>query len=345
MAHARVGPVRNRDIAELLACEADRADGHLRRAFRRASRAALSWQVEAAELGSLTELPRVGPYLARLIRDWIEAGTPAPAPPPLRHDFLTFTEARAILSRDAAWGAALRGDLQTHTLWSDGTASVAEMADTARARGHAYLAITDHTKSLRIAGGLDENDLLAQEREIEAVNASLNGQLRLLRAAEMNLTPAGAGDMAPEALARLDLVLGAFHSALRRTEDQTDRYLAALRNPAVHVLAHPRGRIYNFRLGLSADWPRVFALAAELDKAVEIDAYPDRQDLNLELLAHARAAGVRISLGSDAHHPSELGAIAFGLAAARQAGIAPDRILNFLPAEDLLAWAARISRR
>ena len=109
-----------------------------------------------------------------------------------------------------------------------------------------------------------------------------------MRSIELNLNPAGEGDMEPQALAELDIVIGCFHSALRRKEDQTERYLAALRNPTIQILGHPRGRIYNYRAGLSADWPRVFALAAELDKAVEIDAYPDRQDLSPDLL-HAGA--------------------------------------------------------
>jgi hypothetical protein len=131
----------------------------------------------------------------------------------------------------------------------------------------------------------------------------------------MNLNPRGDGDMSPDALRSLDLVLGSFHSALRTTEDQTERYLAALRNPDVHILGHPRGRIYNFRIGLTADWPRVFAEAARLDKALEIDCYPDRQDLNVELLKIARDHGTRISLGTDAHHAWQLEFIELGLAA------------------------------
>ncbi len=125
----------------------------------------------------------------------------------------------------------------------------------------------------------------------------------MFRSIEMNLSPRGEGDMSPESLLALDLVLGSFHSALRTTEDQTERYLAALRNAHVHILGHPRGRIYNFRIGLNADWPRVFAETARLDKAVEMDCYPDRQDLNVELLKLARNHGTRISLGTDAHHP------------------------------------------
>jgi histidinol phosphatase-like PHP family hydrolase len=345
---ASSGAITNRDIAELLAVAADVAEGHTRRALRRASRAALLWPIEAVTLvasgRSPTELDRVGPYLARRIREWIDAGTAPPPAPALRQDFLTLTEAQAILSEDPTWASSLRGDLQIHTTWSDGTTSIAVMAEAARARGLEYLAITDHTQSLRIARGLDPDRLNAQACEIDAVNAAMSGTIRILRAAEMNLDPAGGGDMPSATLAGLDLVLGAFHSALRRTEDQTERYLAALRNPDVHVLAHPRGRIYNFRHGLPADWSRVCAVAATLDKAVEIDAYPDRQDLNVDLLAHARAAGTRVSIGSDAHHPRELDVIVLGLAAARRAGIAPDRVVNFLSADELVAWTAALRR-
>src|SRR5579872_1718805 len=132
------------------------------------------------------------------------------------------------------------------------------------------------------------------------------GGFRILRSVELNLFPIGTGDMDQAALDHLDLVLGCFHSALRRKEDQTERYLAALRNSSIHILGHPRGRIYNFHLGLSADWAKVFALAAKLDKAVEIDCYPDRQDLSLDLLGIARREGCRISLGTDSHGPSQL---------------------------------------
>jgi len=120
------------------------------------------------------------------------------------------------------------------------------------------------------------------------------------------------------------------------------RLNAALRNPAIQILGHPRGRIYNFRLGLSADWPRVFAVAAELDKAVEIDSYPDRQDLSLDLLRLAKQAGCRISIGTDSHGPSQLRFIEFGLAAARRSGIDRSRILNFMTRKELLNWAQRV---
>jgi hypothetical protein len=122
----------------------------------------------------------------------------------------------------------------------------------------------------------------------------------------------GEGDMLQKSLSSLDIVLGSFHSSLRTTQDQTDRYLAALRNPNIQILGHPRDRIYNYRIGLSADWPRVFAETGELDKALEIDCYPDRQDLNVGLLKVAREHGTRISIGTDAHHPWQLQFIELG---------------------------------
>jgi histidinol phosphatase-like PHP family hydrolase len=187
--------------------------------------------------------------------------------------------------------------------------------------------------------------LKRQGAEIVKTNVALSksgAYLTALRSIEMNLNPRGQGDMSPDSLARLDLVLGSFHSALRVTEDQTERYLAALRNPNIHILAHPRGRIYNFRVGLKADWPRVFAEASRLDKALEIDCYPDRQDLNVALLKIARDHRTRISLGTDAHHAWQLGFIDLGLAAALRARIPADRILNFMPILKLKAWAQRL---
>jgi DNA polymerase (family 10) len=126
--------------------------------------------------------------------------------------------------------------------------------------------------------------------------------------------------------------------------DQTPRYLAALRNRDIQVLGHPRGRIYNYRLGLKADWSRVFAEAAKVDKAVEIDCYPDRQDLNLSLLKLARVEGARVSLGTDAHHPWQLEFIELGLAAALKAKIPADRIINFLPLGNLKRWVAKVRK-
>src|SRR5438128_5449169 len=222
------------------------------------------------------------------------------------------------------------------------------MADAAKERSYEYIAITDHSKGLKIAGGIDERALKRQGTEIAKVNAALSksaSHLTVLRSIEMNLNPRGEGDMSPKSLLPLDLVLGSFHSSLRRIEDQTQRYLAALRNPNIQILAHPRGRIYNYRIGLSADWPRVFAEATELDKALEIDCYPDRQDLNVGLLKVAREQGTRISMGTDAHHPWQLQFIELGLAAALKAKIPADRMVNFMSILQLKDWVAGVRAR
>jgi histidinol phosphatase-like PHP family hydrolase len=273
---------------------------------------------------------------------------PGETVPSIRRDFLSLADARRALGVRPDWTEKLRGDLQMHTRWSDGSGRVAEMAEAAAKRSYEYIAITDHSKTLKIAGGIDERALKRQGAEIPKVNVAPSKpvpHMTVLRSIEMNLNPRGEGDMSPDSLRSLDLVLGSFHSALRKTEDQTERYLAALRNPHVHILGHPRGRIYNFRIGLKADWPGVFAEAARLDKALEIDCYPDRQDLNIALLKIARGQGTRISLGTDAHHPWQLEFIDLGLAAALRAKIPADRILNFMPILELKAWAKRVCDR
>jgi histidinol phosphatase-like PHP family hydrolase len=341
----------NSDLAELLAQKAETSSGILVRAFRRAARSAFLWPERAAGLHAagrgLAELHGVGPFIARQLREWIEnPSTEREKVPAIRRDFLTRADARMILAKNPDWAGRLHGDLQMHTCWSDGSAGILEMAQAAKERGYEYIAITDHSKGLKIAGGIDEKALAQQALEISAANDDARAsEVTVLRSIEMNLNPRGEGDMDPKALARLDLVLGAFHSALRTKEDQTDRYLAALRNPDIQVLGHPRGRIYNYRLGLKADWPRVFAEAARLDKAVEIDSYPDRQDLNVALLKIARNAGVRISLGTDSHHAHQLEFIELGLAAAVKAKISPDRVVNFMDLKNLRRWVKAVRRR
>ena len=334
--------VSNGMLAELLTRAAESEEGHRRRALRRAGRAALLWPEEAADLGRagrpLTELRAVGPWVADRIRGWLDEAPDVPEPPEIRRGFMTMAEARRIL---AAHGSAqrARADLQMHTTWSDGAVSIEEMVARSAALGREFVSITDHSVGLPIARGMDEATLLRQGVEIDRLNAE-GGRPRILRSIEMNLSPEGQGDMEPGILGGLDLVLGAFHSQLRRTEDQTERYVAAVRNPTVHVLAHPRGRRWGTRPGLRADWPRVFAAAAEAGTALEIDAFPDRQDLQVELLELAREAGVWISLGSDAHTPDELDHLELGEAAALQAGIPQDRVLNLRSADEVVAWAA-----
>ena len=187
------------------------------------------------------------------------------------------------------------------------------MVEAAREIGRSFVAITDHSQGLRIANGMDATRLAAQGLAIDRLNAELAGQgdpFRVLRSMEMDVLPDGSSDMEPDALAPLDMVLGAFHSKLRVPDDQTERYLTALRNPDVQILAHPRARMFGKRVGLLADWSKVFDEAARMGKALELDATPARQDLDVELARLAMRSGVRwFSIGSDAHSAAELGAL------------------------------------
>jgi DNA polymerase (family 10) len=338
--------LKNSEIAEFLAKEAENAKPPLNRALKRAARAAHLWPEEVGNLiaagRSLTELAAIGPFLQKLVQKWMKKAPAEIHRPDPRQQFLTWTEAQTILAPQPNWLKNLKGDLQMHTEWSDGTGTILDMAKAGIDRAYEYIAITDHAKKLKIAGGIDEEELRQQTDEIKAVNEELSStNFRILRSIELNLDLQGNGDLDSRALKQLDIVLGAFHLSLRRTDDQTGRYLAALNNPQLNILGHPRGRIYNYRLGLKADWSRVFALAAKNDKAIEVDSYPDRQDLNLDLLKLAKTEGCRISIGTDAHHPWQLEFIDFGLAAALAAKIPKERVLNFMTRRDLLAWASK----
>jgi histidinol phosphatase-like PHP family hydrolase len=343
----------NADIAELLSQQAESERGILSRAFRRAARSAFLWPENVTDLAaqnrSLTELRGIGPFIEKQVRGWLDKPPPLSTKiPAIRQDFISLAEARQLLAKKPVWSRNLRGDLQMHTRWSDGSGAIAEMTDAAKERSYDYIAITDHSKGLKIAGGINERALRKQGLEIAKINNSLlkaGAKLTVLHSIEMNLNPRGEGDMLPQSLSSLDIVLGSFHSSLRTTQDQTDRYLAALRNPNIQVMGHPRGRIYNYRIGLSADWPRVFAEAAELDKALEIDCYPDRQYLNVGLLRVAREHATRISIGTDAHHPWQLQFIELGLAAALKAKISSHQIINFMSISDLRNWVKQTRQR
>ena len=350
----RVGvPVANAEIGELLWRESEAAEGQRRYALRRAARAALHlWRDEAADVArsgvALTTLAYVGPRIAARIERWLAQPPDVPQPPATRKGFRTRADAVRALRRDPTWAARYRGDLQLHTTFSDGGATLAEMTDAAAARGYDYVAITDHTKGLPVANGKDEAAFVEQSREIADRNAEIRrtgSSLRVLRGVEMNLDLDGRGDMDRAFLGTLDIVLGAFHSRLREREDQTERYLAAMRNPDVHVLAHPRNRMFSRRVGLVADWPRVADAAAERGKALEIDATPDRQDLDVETLASVRASGCRVAIDTDSHSVMELQFVEFGLAAALEAGIGAERIVNFMGRDELLAWTHSLRER
>jgi histidinol phosphatase-like PHP family hydrolase len=313
--------------------------------MRRASRAALGWDVAASDLRAvglpLTSLERVGPWLAEVITGWVDSGEQAPEPPPLRAGFVSRADALTTVRAEPGW--TVRSDLQMHTLASDGHASLDAMARRCIELGYTHMAVTDHSEGLRIAHGMDDATRAAQAAEVAQLNAQLAAEghaFTVLHGLEMNVSPEGEGDTDPAVCAGLDLVLGAFHSKLRLVDDQTERYLLALANPTVDVLAHPRGRMFNRRLGLSAQWDVVFEAAAEHGLALEVDAYPDRQDLDVELLGRAARAGAWIAVDTDAHHPIDLDAMPLGIAALINAGVPRERLINTMSVGELREWVS-----
>jgi putative hydrolase len=337
----------NAEIGDLLWSAGRDETDHRRRALERASRAARFWPAEASDLAaagrSLTELRAVGPWVAARIQGWLEDPPAVPEPDETRRGFLTYAEVRRAINLDPAWEATPCADLQMHTTFSDGGLSLEDMVASARALGRSYVAVTDHSQTLTIAHGMSAEQLAQQIQLIDDLNRGFEVEgepFRILRSMEVDLFADGTLDMGDTTLSTLDLVLGAFHSGLRSKSDETERYLAALRQPRLDILAHPKARMYGRRVGLSADWRRVFAEAAHLGKALELDATVWRQDLNVELATIARQEGVEwFSIGSDAHTAVELEFLTFGMATAALAGIPRDRILNYRPVEFVRAWA------
>ena len=334
----------NAELADLLYKESFAFEDQKARSLRRAARQALVWPDEVVDLleagRSLTDLNQVGPFVARRIHEWVEE-PPDLESDPLRTGFITMSRARKVLAEHKDWRDELRGDLQMHSVYSDGSVSIAEMAGGAAKLGYEYIAMTDHSKGLKIAGGIDEVRLAEQRLEIDDVNAQLDdldADLRVLRSIELNLSPTGDGDMEPSALTDLDVVVGSFHSKLRVKDDQTQRALGAVRNPHVQVIGHPTGRMFGIRKGVQAEWGRVLEEGRKRGKAFEINAQPNRQDFSVEYLELARDAGVMLSIGTDAHSIDELYNVDLSLAAAILAGIPKEQVLNLRPLEGLLAW-------
>jgi histidinol phosphatase-like PHP family hydrolase len=334
----------NAQLADLLYKESFAFEDQKARSLRRAARQALVWPDEAVDLleaeRSLTELNQVGPWVARKIQEWVEV-PPEYEPDDLRTGFITMSHARKVLAENATWRDELRADLQMHSTYSDGSVSISEMAGGAAKLGYEYIAMTDHSKGLKIAGGIDEVRLAEQRLEIDAVNSQLeelDAGLRVLRSIELNFSTTGDGDMEPSALGELDVVVGSFHSKLRVKEDQTARAIGAVRNPHVQIVGHPMGRMFGRRKGVQADWARVLEEGRERGKAFEINAQPNRQDFSIDLLKLARDASVMLTIGTDAHSVDELNNVDLSLAAAILAGIPKEQILNFRPVEGFLEW-------
>ncbi|MGI8658100.1 MAG: PHP domain-containing protein [Candidatus Limnocylindria bacterium] len=326
-------------IAFLL--EAAQEPGYRVRAFR--SAAATIDRIGEGELttraaaGTLRELSGIGDVTERTILESLRGEEPVY----LRR--LEATAGRPMDEGAAELRAALRGDLHVHTEASDGGASIREMAEVARDLGHEYVVITDHSPRLTVANGLTAERLEAQLAQISTLNAEL-APFRILTGIEVDINEDGSLDQDPELLARLDVVVGSVHSALRSdARPMTVRMVTALADPNLDVLGHCTGRMVTGkrkRPPSDFDAEIVFAAAVRFDKAVEINSRPERLDPPKRLLRLAVEAGCRVAIDTDAHAPGQLAWLRNGCERAFLCGVDPAMIVNALEADALMDWTA-----
>jgi len=231
----------------------------------------------------------------------------------------------------------IKGDLHTHTEWSDGHDSIEELARAAQDMGYQYIAITEHSAGRGIAHGLDVERLREQVAEIKALNERLSG-IRVLTGIEVDIRADGSLDLPHEILSELDMVIAAVHSAMNQSEEKmTRRVINAIQNPDVDMIAHPTCRLIGEREPVAIDLEAVSHAAAKYNKVVEINAMPDRLDLKDTHAFRARELGVKLAIGTDSHSIAHLGFMRFGVGVARRAWCEPQHILNTLPLTKLLA--------
>ena len=340
----RGGPVAAlRRIAFLL--ERGREDTYKVKAYRNAAAAILPLpadQVAAAVAdGTITDLPGVGASTAKVIAAAVRGEMPE------RLAALEQEHGGPLAPGGAELRSALRGDLHSHSDWSDGGSPIEEMAFTAMELGHDYLVLTDHSPRLTVARGLSPERLARQLDVVDAVNehlSSLGGDFTLLRGIEVDILDDGSLDQTEELLGRLDVRVASVHSKLKMdAETMTRRMVAAVRNPYTNVLGHCTGRMVMGSRGTRPpsqfDARAVFEACAEHDTAVEINSRPERRDPPTKLLELARDIGCLFSIDSDAHAPGQLDFQVYGCERAEEAGIDPERIVNTWPKDRLLTWA------
>jgi putative hydrolase len=318
------------------------ADTYKVRAFRHAARAIRDIGPDElaalAESGRLQHLEGVGKSTAQVITEALRGEIPAYLAKldasPVDPDLVVDGPAGELL-------ASLRGDCHSHSDWSDGGSPILEMAEAARDLGRQYLVLTDHSARLTVAHGLDEERLHAQLEVVAEVNEQL-APFRLLTGMEVDILEDGALDLDPVALAELDVVVASVHSKLRMGPEQmTARMVAAIESPHTDILGHCTGRLIvgKGRPQSSFDAEAVFGACARTGTAVEINSRPERQDPPEDLLRLAVELGCSFAIDSDAHAPGQLEWLGRGCRNAVTAGVPAERIVNRLPADDLVAWA------
>ncbi len=325
-------------IAYLL--ERAREPTYRMQAFRRAAatleRIGPVETAERAQAGTLEELTGIGEVLARSIAEAVGGEVPVY----LRR--LEATEGRPVVEGGAEICVALKGDCHVHSIWSDGGSEIGEMADAARTLGHEYIVLTDHSPRLTVANGLSPDRLREQLASIEGLNRDL-APFRILTGIEVDINEDGSLDQEPELLAGLDVVVGSVHSQLRMERAQmTRRMVTALANPQLDILGHCTGRMKTAKRNRPPsdfDSEIVFAAALRFDKAIEINARPERLDPPKRLLRLAVEAGCRLSIDTDAHAPGQLDWLPYGCERAAACGVEVVSVVNAMPAEQLIAWA------
>ena len=257
--------------------------------------------------------------------------------PELREDGRTIERAEAGLPRLVECGD-IKGDLHMHTTWSDGAATIRRMAQAAADRGYSYIAVTDHSPSTRVAGGLDAQALRAQGEEIDRVQRDF-AEIRILRGCEVDILPDGSLDHDDEVLADLDLVVISVHSAFEMSEVRmTDRIIRAMENPLVHILGHPTGRKLGRRNPYPVDLHEVLRAAARLKVAVEVNSNPRRLDLDHRGLWLCGELGVSVVVNSDAHSVARLDNVRYGVDQARRGWLQARHIVNTGALAEVLHW-------
>lgn len=237
--------------------------------------------------------------------------------------------------------ADIKGDLHVHTSWSDGFNTIEEMAAAAKERGYSYLAITDHTRSLSVANGLDEERLRRQLEEIDRLNKELDG-LQLLAGMELEILPKKSLDFDDRILSEMDVVIASVHSGFKQDrETLTERIIEAMKNEHVDIIGHPTGRLIGKRDPYDLDVGRVLEAAVGTGTVLEINASPDRLDLKDEYIRSGKEMGVKFAINTDAHDLSSLGDIEYGLLTARRGWVEADDVINTWPLPKLKKWLSR----
>jgi putative hydrolase len=323
--------------------ERDLAPAFKIQAFRKAAGTIGALQPEEvaarARNGRLKSMKGIGDRTFEVIRQAVDGGVP---------DYLEKLRERGqqpLAEGGAELRSALRGDLHSHSDWSDGGSPIGLMADAARTLGRDYLALTDHSPNLKIANGLSAERLREQLGVVAGINAD-GEEFRLLAGIEVDILEDGTLDQSPDMLDQLDIVVASVHSKLRSDRrTMTERMLGAINDPHMNVLGHCTGRLLQGSRGTRPqsefDAERVFAACAENNVAVEINSRPERQDPPDNLIRLAFEAGCLFSIDSDAHAPGQLDFLQYGAERAAANGVPAERIVTTWPLDRLLEWSGR----